>query len=241
MRVLFTTLQDIKFQFKYGFYFIYAIMVFFYIVLLGFLPDAWKGNATAIILFTDPAALGFFFIGGIILLEKGERVLDVLFVSPLKVWEYILAKAVSLGVISVLTGLVIAITSLGLSVKIFFLVLSLLSGSGFYTFIGIAVGVKAKSVNQFLIVTIPAEVILSAPPTLLLFGMKSLLLELMPGSLILRLLQWCTGQPSSASPLLMLTGLLLWCIPAFYFALRRMEWFLSKIGGEAYETDNKAS
>ncbi|MEN6314722.1 MAG: hypothetical protein ABFD25_10785 [Clostridiaceae bacterium] len=241
MRIIYTTLQDIKFQFKYGFYFIYAIVVLFYIVIMEFLPGTWRSNATAIILFTDPAALGFFFIGGILLLEKNERILDALFVSPLEIWEYVLAKAASLGLISVVTGVVIAVVGLGEKVNVPVLVLSLFTGSVLYTFIGLAAGVKAKTVNQFMVITIPAEILLSTPPVFLLFGVKSVFLEIMPGSLILRLFQWCTGNYSSANPLLMLAGILVWSVPAFYLAINRMEWFLSRIGGEAYETGSKAA
>lgn len=255
MRLITTTLHDIKFQFKHGFYFIYAIMVMFYIIAMGILPYAWKGSATIAILFIDPAALGFFFIGGILLLEKGERVLDALFVSPLRVWEFVLAKALSLGVISVLAGVIIAVIGLGTQVDMVLLALSLLFGSIFYTFVGLASGVRAKTVNQFMIITVPAEILLGAPPILLLFGVKSFLLELMPGSLILRLFQYCTGTMpinsiSSGSitssgmpfgPVIMLAGLILWSIPAFLLAADRMKWFLSRIGGSGYETDNKAA
>jgi fluoroquinolone transport system permease protein len=241
MRIIHTIIQDIKFQFRYGFYFIYTVMVLFYIVLIGFLPEAWRSNATAIALFSDPAALGFFFIGGILLLEKGEKVLDVLFVSPLEVWEYILAKAASLALISVLAGVIIAVVGLGAKVNIPVLMFSLLIGSILFTFVGVAAGVKARTVNQFMIITIPAETLLSAPPIILLFGVKSIFLEIMPGSLVLRLFQWCTGTYSAASPVLMLIGLLLWTLPAFYLANRRMKWFLSKIGGEAYETGSKTA
>jgi len=239
MRIFYSTLQDIKFQYRYGFYFIYVIIVLFYIILLSFLPEEWRSKTIAIILFMDPAALGYFFIGGIILLEKNERVLDVLFVSPLKTWEYIIAKALSLGFISVLVGAVIAFVGLGTKVNMPVLVLSLLMGSSLYTFVGLAAGVKAKTVNQFMVITIPAEILLSTPPIVLLFGVKSTFLEVMPGSLVLRLFQWCTGNYYSASPLLMLTGLLLWSVPAFYYAIRRMDWFLSRIGGEAYEAGSK--
>ena len=246
MRILHTILQDIRFQFRYGFYFIYVVMTIMYIVIIGLLPDTWKTNATAIILFTDPAALGFFFVGGILLLEKGERVLDTLFISPIEIWEYTLAKAASLGLISVLAGLIIAVASLGIGVNetgvnIPILIISLLLGSAFYTFIGIAIGVKSKSVNNYIIITVPAEMFLSAPPIILLLGVKSLLLEVMPGSLVLRLFQWCTKSTDTADPLFLLIGLALWCIPAFYFAVKRMNWFLSRIGGESFETDNKAS
>ncbi|HEX2947578.1 MAG TPA: hypothetical protein VHT96_16695 [Clostridia bacterium] len=236
MRILNTTLHDMRFQLKYGFYFIYAVMVLFYILLIGIFPPAWKSAATVIVLFIDPAGLGFFFIGGLLLLEKGERVLDALFVSPLRVWEYILAKALSLGFISVLTGVVISVTGLGAAVNIPALILSLLTGSVLYTFFGLAAGIKARTVNQYMIITVPAELILGFPPILLLFGIKSVLLEIMPGSLILRLLQWSMGEYSAASPLVMLGGVLLWMVPALFLAVNRMKWFLSRIGGEAYET-----
>ena len=241
MRIIYTIIQDIKFQFRYGFYLIYILMVLFYIILMGFFPNAWMRDVIAIILFSDPAALGFFFIGGILLLEKNERVLDVLFVSPLKIWEYVIAKAVSLGLISTLVGVVIAVVGLGAKVNIPVLILSLMIGSALYTFVGMAAGVKAKTVNQYMVITIPAETLLATPPVLLLFGVNSLFLEVMPGSLVLRLFQWCTGNYSAASPVLMLTGLLLWSIPAFYLAIRRMDWFLSRIGGEAYETGSKTA
>jgi len=236
MRILNTTLHDMRFQLKYGFYFIYAVMVLFYIIMIGIIPAAWKSIATVIVLFIDPAALGFFFIGGLLLLEKGERVLDALFVSPLRVWEYIMAKALSLGFISALVGVIIAVAGLGAKVNIPVLVLSLLTGSVLYTFVGLAAGVRAKTVNQFMIITIPAETILGLPPSLLLFGVKSVLLEIMPGSLVFRLLQWSTGEYTAASPLVMLGGVLLWMVPALLLAVNRMKWFLSRIGGEAYET-----
>ena len=80
--------------------------------------------------------------------------------------------------------------------------------------------------------------LLSMPPIILLFGIKSMILEVMPGSLVLRLFQWCTGSYNSINPIFLFLGLILWCIPAFYFAVRRMSWYFSKIGGGASETSN---
>lgn len=234
MRIIGAILQDVKFQFRYGFYFIYAVMIAFYIVILGFFPAAWKPQATAIVIFADPAALGFFFIGGILLLEKGERVLDALFVSPLRVWEYVVAKAVSLGIISAVVGIIISFAGLGLKFNLPLTALSLFIGSGLFTFAGMAAGCKAKSVNQYLIITTPVEIVLSLPPCLVLFGVRSPVLEAMPGSLLLRLVQAGAGISIPAKPLILLGALILWCIPALYLAVMRMNRFLSKIGGEAY-------
>lgn len=67
-------LWDMKFQGRYGFYLLYGILTAFYIVLLHSLPQSWKENAAAILIYSDPAAMGLFFMGAIILLEKSQRV-----------------------------------------------------------------------------------------------------------------------------------------------------------------------
>lgn len=241
MRLITSMLHDIKYQYRHGFYFIYIIVVFFYFIIFEILPDSWRTHAVTAVLFLDPVVLGFFFIGGILLLEKGERVLDALFVSPLTVWEYVISKAISLSILSMSAGLIIAASGLGRRANFALLVPVLLLGSVVYTFVGLAAGVKAKSVNQFMIITVPAEILLGAPPAILLFGVDSALLEIMPGSLLLRLLQHCAGVQAAGSPLLMLTGLIIWSVPALLLAISRMKWFLSKIGGSAYETGNKAA
>lgn len=61
-------------------------------------------------IYSDPAAMGLFFMGAIVLLEKSQRVLNSLAVSPVKVSEYILSKVISLGVISSIVAMFIAIT-----------------------------------------------------------------------------------------------------------------------------------
>ncbi|MBE0600435.1 MAG: ABC transporter permease, partial [Firmicutes bacterium] len=67
---------DIRFQIRYGFYTIYGLFTLVYLGLLYALPDAWRGDAAAVMIFTDPAAMGLFFMGAIVLFEKNERVLD---------------------------------------------------------------------------------------------------------------------------------------------------------------------
>ena len=75
-------LSDIRFQFRYGFYTIYLVFTLVYVGLLFALPNAWRTDAALIMIFTDPAAMGLFFMGAIVLFEKNERVLDSLAVSP---------------------------------------------------------------------------------------------------------------------------------------------------------------
>jgi len=74
MRLKALLIGDIRFQFKYGFYFLYLIFTILYVGMLYALPAAWRERAAVLMIFTDPAAMGLYFMGAIVLFEKGERV-----------------------------------------------------------------------------------------------------------------------------------------------------------------------
>ena len=65
---------DIHFQWKYGFYFIYFILTLLYVCAIAALPEHWKKDIAAIMIYSDPAAMGLFFMGAIVLLEKSQKV-----------------------------------------------------------------------------------------------------------------------------------------------------------------------
>lgn len=109
MRIINLIKGDIRFQFKYGFYFVYAVFTAVYLSLIFVMPQSWREKAAAIMIFSDPAAMGLFFMGAIVLLEKSERILNSLAVSPVKTGEYILSKVISLLFISVLVGIAITL------------------------------------------------------------------------------------------------------------------------------------
>lgn len=74
--------NDIRFQYRYGFYLLYLVVSIVYAGVLLAAPQSWRPLAAAVILFSDPAALGMFFMGGIVLFEKSERTLDFLSSPP---------------------------------------------------------------------------------------------------------------------------------------------------------------
>ena len=167
MRLLKLTLSDVRFQLRYGFYLLYAIFAALYVFLLLLLPGTWRLKAGAILIYSDPAALGLFFMGAILLLEKSQRVLAALAVSPVKVGEYILAKVFSLCLISVAVSLLLAqvagIPHLGLVAA------GTALSSVAFSLLGIVVGAKVGSLNQYVLATLPLEVALFLPPLLYLF------------------------------------------------------------------------
>lgn len=63
-------LWDMKFQRRYGFYLLYGSLTAIYVVLLFSMPQSWKENTAVILIYSDLAAMGLFFMGAIILLKK---------------------------------------------------------------------------------------------------------------------------------------------------------------------------
>jgi fluoroquinolone transport system permease protein len=224
-------LGDIRYQWRYGFYFIYAFMSVLYIVILRLLPESWRETALVVTLLSDPALLGFFFIGGILQLERGEGLLDALFLSPLRPHEYALSKALSLGLVAAAAGFLVALGSGLPGVRFALLIPVMLIGSMCFTFISISVSVNLRSTNAFLGVDGLWEALLLAPPLLLIFGANFALLEAFPGSIALRLVQ------ASVMPDMPVAGyaalLIAWTGATFYFAHIRLTSALSRLGGSA--------
>jgi fluoroquinolone transport system permease protein len=168
MRLAKLILGDICFQFKYGFYFTYAAFSALYVFLLFIFPEVWRDKAVSIMIYSDPAAMGLFFMGAIVLLEKSQRVLNALAVSPVKVSEYIAAKVVSLMFISVIVSLILSLAA-GLE-NIWTVIIATALTSVIFTLLGLIAATRINSLNQYAIVTAPIEIVCFLPPIIFLFA-----------------------------------------------------------------------
>lgn len=167
MRLRNLFLLDMRFQAKYGFYFLYAALTAIYITVLFALPENWKEKAAAIFIFSDPASMGLFFMGAIVLLEKNQHTPCAFAVSPVRVAEYVIAKVSSLSAISLV---VVAILALAASVDNLHMVLfGRFISSVIFTLFGIIVATKIASLNQFILWTVPIETVCFVPAILHLF------------------------------------------------------------------------
>lgn len=224
MRLFKLILGDIKFQFKYGIYFIYAVIIISYLCILSVLPTDVKNTVGAILVFSDPGAMGMFFMGAILLLEKSQRVLDSISVSPVSSCEYIISKVVSIGIISLLVGLIIAAAS-GIN-NLLIVALGILIGSIMFTLLGLMVSANVRSLNQYIIATAPVEIIGFAPPIAYILGFKNRFMLLHPGCILIRFVQ------GNGRLLLPLTAILLfWLIILFFITRSIISRMFIKIGG----------
>ena len=193
MRFLATLKNDIRYQINYGFYFLYAFFSAIYIGILFIVPPEYKQIAASIIILSDPAMLGCFFIGAIWLLEKNEGLHSYWGISPMRPIEYILSKAVSLALISTIAAVVIALIGLRSDVNYIVLVLSTFVGSMIFTAIGMIVATYARSVNQYILFITPIATIITTPPILVAFNITHPAFEISPGTALWRFIMYSVG------------------------------------------------
>lgn len=224
MRTQALLLGDIRFQWKYGFYFLYLVFSLLYIFLLQSFPASWQDTASLIMVFSDPAAMGLFFMGAIILLEKSERTLQSLAVSPIRPFEYVLAKLLSLAFLSTLVGFAIRLTVTRIERPILFF-FGVFLGSCLFSATGLLVATKAKTLNQFIVFTIPFEIIINLPTFAYLFGWKSPALMFHPGVGVIELCGNGNHWVVSGSILIV------WTVATTLLATLQMKRYFLSLGG----------
>lgn len=223
MRLFSLIRNDVKFQFRYGFYVIYAILCIFYIGILFALPESIRKTVAIVLIYSDPAALGMFLMGAMLLLEKSEHILQTFAVSPVRVEEYVLAKVAAMAVTATVIAGVLALAA-GMErwplIALFAGITSVL-----FTLLGIALASKITTLNQFIIITTPFEIIMFVPPLFYLFGKQTGIMKLIPPNICMGLLMeehwngWIEG-----GILVFTIGLLfLWAVTATKRSWRRQE------------------
>ena len=218
MRFLNALKNDFRFQIKYGFYFLYAFFTVVYIAALLITPSEYKTLAASFIILTDPAMLGIFFIGGIWLLEKGEGL-------------YILAKAISLAVLSTISADLIVLIGMGGAVHLVRLSFSVFLGAVVFNLIGLMIASYARSVNHYMLIVCLPTAFLSMPPVLTAFGITHPLLELFPGTALWHMIAGTIDVTRSVNSLAAIV-LILWLGLLSYFANKRIGTALQSEGGQ---------
>lgn len=209
---------DISFQFRHGFYYAYLFVSLVYIVLLRLIPWDIKPLVATLLVFSDPGIMGFFFVGGIVLLERGQNVLDNLFVTPVQVEEYLLAKAASLAFLAVSTSFAIVIFTFGAAFNPVPLFLGVALTSSISTLAGLTLAVKAASLNGYLF-TSPLFLLPFSFPLIDYLGvLPSRLFYLLPGKASLVLIDAAFLGGHLPEMLLALGSLTAWTLAAYLWA-----------------------
>jgi fluoroquinolone transport system permease protein len=232
MRLATAFLADVRFQFRHGFYYAYLFVSVVYIVLLRLVEDGMREKLAVFVVFSDPAMLGFFFIGGIILLEKAQGIFPALFVTPIRIAEYVWAKVWSLTLLSLGTSFFILLATVGTDMRVLPIFIGVTFTSAIATLIGIGLAVRVKTVNQFLVSSVLFVPIFFAP-VMEWIGGQSFIYYLFPGKASLHFLEGGFARITWNETIYALCMLFCACIAAYYFASRSlMKFILFFQGGE---------
>ena len=217
---------DMFFQWKYGFYMLYLLMIIIYYVIFSFLTGNVKDTIVSICVYSDPAAMGMFFMGALILLEKSQRITNSIAISPVTVEEYILGKIVSVGIISEIVGVILMLQ--GHTENYFFCAIGIFAGSVILSLCGIIVGAKIESLNQYIIGTLPFEIIGFVPVILYRIGFmwNNKLMIIHPGCSVMRLIEGDTEMAVGA-----VASIVIWTILLFWRADISVRKMFRKSGG----------
>jgi len=224
MRIRALLRSDIRIQYKYGFYFLYMFFTMLYISLLLAFPEAWREKAAILMIFSDPAAMGLYFMGAIVLFEKSERVLDSIAVSPARTYEYMLSKLLSIGVISLIVGFAIGFFSNAVNITMHF-ILGIFLCSCLFSAVGLVIAAKSISLNGFIISTIPAQLLINIPAVAWLFGWRPGWLLFHPG---VGLMELCESGKHVLPAFIILA---FWTLLAAMMANRTVKGMFKEIGG----------
>lgn len=153
MRFLSVFVFDIKFQWRHGFYIVYAMVCACYWILLNFVSEEYLEKAVILLTFSDPSALGLILAGGILLLERDQGIHDPLFVTPIRTRDYLLAKVASLSVLSLIAAWVIHTTSSGIPQSPLLFSAGVVLTSSLMTLLSIGVVVRYRTINGFILMS----------------------------------------------------------------------------------------
>lgn len=136
--------------------------------------------------------------------------MQALAVSPISVHAYILSKVISIGLISLLSGVLIALFS-GMEHSYIHLVTGIMLGSALFTLVGISLSAFISTMNNFMLIMVPTLIISVAPISIYTMGYKSGVMLLHPS---ISLIELMAGNISIMS----LMAIIIWCIAMYIFS-----------------------
>lgn len=164
MKRLFATIRiDIRLQYRNGFYFAAAFVAIISVFVLRWLALSNLGYLLPALVFSNLLINTFYFISGLILLEKGEGTLEAQIITPMRSWEYLASKVITLSLLAIMENFFIVIFAFGFNFDFFLLAIGLLLVSIIYCLFGFIVVIRYESINEFLFPSFIYTLVLPLP------------------------------------------------------------------------------
>ena len=182
------TKNDFRLQWRYRIIAAYMVVIALYAIIIITANNMLPAWAVAIVIYSDPAVLGFFFLGGLMMLEKGENVRAALAMSAISPTQYLAAKSISLTIVALGAVLVLALCAQLPFTALPLVLFATATTSVMFVCIGAVVALKFNTINGYLIGSVPLVAPLIAPAALNLFDPLPLYAFVLPPAAQLKLL-----------------------------------------------------
>ena len=162
-RLAATVRLDLRLQMRNGFFYAVAFVLACWFVVLTRLPPIDWGYVLPAVVFGNLVMVNFYFVAGLVLLEKGEGTLEAQVVTPLADWEYLASKTLTLTALSVVEQVVIVRSAYGAGFAAGPLVAGVVLAGVLYTLTGFLLVARYRSINEFMFPSVLFTTILSLP------------------------------------------------------------------------------
>ena len=163
IRLIATIGCDLRLQFRNGFYYASAVVVVGMVVLLRWLPEDAVAWLLPVVLLQNVLMNTFYFVAGLILLEKTEGTLEAQQVTPLRSGEYLASKVITLGALSMIESFLITAFARGIGPGFVPLAVGIALASALFCLVGIVLVTRYDSINEYLLPSVAYTFVLSLP------------------------------------------------------------------------------
>lgn len=217
---------DLKLLIKYNLLSVSIFISGIYILIFKIFDVGSYHPLVSAIIFSDPAMLGFIFIGVMVLFEKQQNTLQALSVCPVKLEKYIWSKAISLTILALPICFGIVFSAHGFNFNYFAFITAMLLSSVLFALLGFIGVARVQTFNQYIII-IPLFLAPAIIPLLALFDLWfHPLFYLIPTQASLLLFKAVFEPIQPLEWIYSITYLTFWLIGTRYFAIRSYKKYL---------------
>ena len=150
-------------QLRNGFYAATALVVACSILLLRWLPSDTAALLLPVVLLENILVNTYYFVSGLLLLERGEGTLVAQSVTPLRGDEYLASKILTLTALSLVESVLIAVAVVGPDGRLVPMSVGIALAAVLFCVAGVALVVHYESINEFIMPSVLYTSVLSLP------------------------------------------------------------------------------
>ena len=136
----------------------------FYVLIIYLIKDFQNVEKfITLLIYNDPALVGFIFIGISIILEKDQDVLPALFVTPLNQHIYLISRIITLSAIGFFGALAMVLTAKGTTFNFLHFSVGAFSTCVLFSLMGIFIVSYTTEILHFLLRAVPLLIFMSLP------------------------------------------------------------------------------